>query len=194
MPATCGTPANRPPLLLSYTTSLVQGCQHPFRWTPASSGASAPCTIRAPRPPFRPHRHPTRRSTPIGGSRPPRRQCHTPTHALHTPLRALRVARTPLTFALSPSSVSLPSRYPSPSSHLGFVVSCADSSGFRIRFALSNSWTRIHGMGTMAVGSYTDAPVHSLCLLTASPNSGKRLPLDEFVALDTTPTRCICTT
>ncbi|KAL1760564.1 hypothetical protein FB107DRAFT_256093 [Schizophyllum commune] len=75
---------------------------------------------------------------------------HSVLHALHT-------------LALSHSSVSHPSRYPSPSSHLGFVVSCADSSGYRIRFALSNSWIRIHGMGTMTVGSYTDASVRSLC-------------------------------
>ncbi|KAL1734681.1 hypothetical protein EV714DRAFT_244590, partial [Schizophyllum commune] len=27
-------------------------------------------------------------------------------------------------------------------------------------------------------------PLALLCLLTASPNTGKRLPLDEFVALD----------
>ena len=151
-----------------------------------------------PFPPYRTNHHLTRRSTPIGGSRPPRRQCFTHPRmrcahpCAHSVLHALH------TLALSPSSVSHPSRYPSPSSHLGFVVSCADSSGFRIRFALSNSWILIHGMGTMAVGSYTDASVRSLCflcLLTASPNSGKRLPLDEFVALDIRPRLGVfCTT
>ena len=139
-----------------------------------------------PFPPYRTNHHLTRRFTLTGGSRPPRRQCfthprmrcahpyaHSVLHALHT-------------LALSPSSVSHPSRYPSPSSHLGFVVSCADSSGFRIRFALSNSWIRIHGMGTMGrrVIHRRIRPLDLLCLLTASPNSGKRPPLDEFVALD----------
>ncbi|KAI5834052.1 hypothetical protein K523DRAFT_89963 [Schizophyllum commune Tattone D] len=187
MHATCGTLANRPPLLLLYTTSSVQGCQHPFRWTPASSGASAPCTIRALRPSLRTARTTTSPAAPHPSADPdhledsashPRMRCahpcaHSVLHALHT-------------LALSPSSVSHPSRYPSPSSHLGFVVSRADSSGFRIRFAsleLLDSDSRNGDDGCRLIRRRV-RPLALLCLLTASPNSGKRLPLDEFVALD----------
>lgn len=139
-----------------------------------------------PFPPYRTNHHLTRRLTPIGGSRPPRRQCFTHPRmrcahpCAHSVLHALH------TLALSPPSVSLPSRYPSPSSHLGFVVSCADSSGFRIRFAsleLLDSDSRNGDDGRRVIHRRV-RPLALLCLLTASPNSGKRLPLDEFVALD----------
>ena len=110
---------------------------------------------------------------------------HTPTHALHTPLRALRVARTPHPRFVAPVSLA------------PLVLSFAFVSSWicclLCRFFWISDLLRSlefldsdprNGDDGRRVIHRRIRPLALLCLLTASPNTGKRLPLDEFVALD----------